>query len=61
MSQLLFATSDAVDNLLAEGRPAESIFMLGNVMIETLDRVLPRPLESEVPPRPGCESESTSS
>jgi len=41
VSDLLFATSaDAVDNLRAEGVPAERIHLVGNPMIDTLKRHL---------------------
>jgi UDP-N-acetylglucosamine 2-epimerase (non-hydrolysing) len=54
MSQLMFAPSqDAVDNLRAEGRAAENIHLVGNVMIDALDRLLPRALESDVLQRLG--------
>ena len=42
LSDLLFAPSrDAVANLLAEGVPAERIHFVGNVMIDSLVRLLP--------------------
>ncbi|MFJ2519789.1 non-hydrolyzing UDP-N-acetylglucosamine 2-epimerase [Cellulosimicrobium cellulans] len=37
---LLCTSSDAVDNLLAEGRASESIRLVGNTMIDSLYRVL---------------------
>lgn len=39
---LLAPSQDAVDNLLAEGVPAESIALVGNVMIDTMLANLPR-------------------
>jgi UDP-N-acetylglucosamine 2-epimerase (non-hydrolysing) len=43
MSQWLFAPSDdAVANLVAEATSPESIHMVGNVMIDSLDWILPR-------------------
>jgi UDP-N-acetylglucosamine 2-epimerase (non-hydrolysing) len=42
VSDLLFApTPDAVDNLRREGVVEERIHLVGNVMIDTLDRLLP--------------------
>lgn len=42
VSDYLFATEPAaVDNLQREGIPAERIFLVGNVMIDTLRRFLP--------------------
>jgi UDP-N-acetylglucosamine 2-epimerase (non-hydrolysing) len=48
LSDVLLAPSpDAVDNLLAEGRTADDIHLVGNVMVDTLlanlDRALARP------------------
>lgn len=43
ISQLLFASEPSgVENLLREGRPSERIYLVGNVMIDTLKRVLRR-------------------
>ena len=43
VSELLFASEPSgVENLLQEGRPPERIFLVGNVMIDTLKRVLGR-------------------
>ncbi|NPA79791.1 MAG: UDP-N-acetylglucosamine 2-epimerase (non-hydrolyzing) [Thermotogae bacterium] len=43
LSDLLFSPSyDATENLLAEGKPPESIFTVGNIMIDSLMRVRPR-------------------
>lgn len=51
ISDLLLITSEeARSNLLAEGRPAESIVMVGNPMIDTLERLLPRSGEGPVEP-----------
>lgn len=45
ISDLLFApSSDAVDNLVREGHPVERIHMVGNVMIDSLDRIAPQAL-----------------
>jgi UDP-N-acetylglucosamine 2-epimerase (non-hydrolysing) len=38
---LLAPSSDAVDNLLAEGEPASEVFLVGNIMIDSLLRHLP--------------------
>jgi len=38
---LLAPSSDAGDNLLAEGEPASEIFLVGNIMIDSLLRHLP--------------------
>jgi len=58
VSDYLFSPSaDAVDNLLAEGRRAESIFLVGNVMIDTLlanlDAALARPTLADAGLEPG--------
>lgn len=43
VSALLFATSeDAIDHLVREGRPRDSIHFVGNPMIDTLLRTVPR-------------------
>lgn len=43
ISDLLFTPSrDADENLLREGRPASSIHLVGNVMVDTLDRLRER-------------------
>jgi UDP-N-acetylglucosamine 2-epimerase (non-hydrolysing) len=43
MSEFLFATEPSgVENLLKEGRPASQIFLVGNVMIDTLRSCLAR-------------------
>lgn len=43
VSDLLFASEpSAVRNLLREGRPSRRIHLVGNVMIDTLKRTLPR-------------------
>jgi UDP-N-acetylglucosamine 2-epimerase (non-hydrolysing) len=43
ISDLLFTPSqDADQNLLKEGIPAEKIHFVGNVMLDTLERLLPR-------------------
>jgi UDP-N-acetylglucosamine 2-epimerase (non-hydrolysing) len=47
MSELLFAPSrDAVDNLVREGMDSGRIHLVGNVMIDTLDALLPRAIEA---------------
>jgi len=54
ISDLLFAPSaDAVDNLLTEGVPDQRIHLVGNVMIDSLDALLPRAGESDVLDRLG--------
>lgn len=51
LSDLLLITSEeARDNLLGEGRPEESIVMVGNPMIDTLKRLLPRSEEGPLQP-----------
>lgn len=43
LSTLLFATSaDAVENLLAEGVAGDRVHLVGNSMIDTLNRVMPK-------------------
>jgi UDP-N-acetylglucosamine 2-epimerase (non-hydrolysing) len=43
LSELLFIHSpEARDHLVREGRPSESIFAVGNVMVDALDRHLPQ-------------------
>jgi len=54
ISDLLFTPSeDGNRNLAREGVPAERIHLVGNVMIDTLVRMLPhaRPPEVDLPPR----------
>jgi UDP-N-acetylglucosamine 2-epimerase (non-hydrolysing) len=54
VSSLLFAPSaDAVDNLRAEGIPSDRIHLVGNVMIDSLDALLPRAQDSDVLERLG--------
>lgn len=49
ISDLLFAPSeDAVENLRAEGVPEERIHMVGNVMIDTLDALIPKAESSDI-------------
>ncbi len=50
---LLITSSEARDNLLAEGRDGDSIKMVGNPMIDTLKRLLPIALFRESPPHAG--------
>jgi len=48
VADILYAPcSEAVDNLLGEGIPAERITFVGNTMIDTLDRLLPAALARE--------------
>jgi len=47
---LLITSPEARDNLLAEGRPAQSIVMVGNPMIDTLMRLLPEAEQRGAPP-----------
>ena len=43
MADFLFVTEPSgVENLRREGRPAERIYLVGNVMIDALKRFLPR-------------------
>ncbi len=52
LSDLLFTTSrDADENLLNEGIPADKIFFVGNVMIDTLNRHRVRAQQLETPAR----------
>jgi UDP-N-acetylglucosamine 2-epimerase (non-hydrolysing) len=56
VSDLLFAPSrDAVDNLAAEGIPSERVFLVGNVMIDSLEWVLPAAERSTILGRLGLE------
>jgi UDP-N-acetylglucosamine 2-epimerase (non-hydrolysing) len=49
ISDLLFAPSDdAVENLLREGHPTERIHMVGNLMIDSMDRMLARSRSSRI-------------
>jgi UDP-N-acetylglucosamine 2-epimerase (non-hydrolysing) len=59
LADLLFAPSpDAVQNLLAEGIPAERIHFVGNVMIDVLVSMLPRAREADHPSRLGLAGRS---
>lgn len=50
ISDLMLITSgEAKENLLREGRPADSIIMVGNPMIDTLFRLLPQAQDCPVP------------
>ncbi len=49
---LLITSSEARENLLREGRPESAVKMVGNPMIDTLLRLLPRAAETEVPGDP---------
>jgi UDP-N-acetylglucosamine 2-epimerase (non-hydrolysing) len=56
VSELLFApSSDAVANLEAEGIAPDKIHLVGNVMIDSLDSLLPRAQGSDVLDRLGVE------
>jgi len=49
LADYLFVTEeDAIANLLKEGRPRESIFMVGNVMIDSLRHFLPIAQQSAI-------------
>jgi UDP-N-acetylglucosamine 2-epimerase (non-hydrolysing) len=53
ISDLLFTPSqDGNDNLAREGVAAEKVFLVGNVMIDTLVRLLPKAQERAVPETP---------
>jgi UDP-N-acetylglucosamine 2-epimerase (non-hydrolysing) len=54
LADILYAPSpDAVENLRAEGIPAERIHFVGNVMIDSLLNTLPRARAGEYPSRLG--------
>jgi UDP-N-acetylglucosamine 2-epimerase (non-hydrolysing) len=56
VSDLLFAPSaDAVDNLIREGQPEARIHLVGNVMIDSLESMLPRARSSSILPTLGLE------
>lgn len=56
LADLLFAPSrDAVDNLHAEGTPAERVHMVGNIMIDSLVRSLPAAERLRAPAARGVE------
>lgn len=49
LADYLFVTeSDAVENLVHEGRPRERIFLVGNVMIDALRQFLPAAQKSRI-------------
>ncbi len=49
LSDVLFAPSeDAVENLAREGLPSGSIHMVGNIMIDSLERMLPRVSSADI-------------
>jgi UDP-N-acetylglucosamine 2-epimerase (non-hydrolysing) len=49
LAEYLFVTEDdAIDNLLKEGRPRESIHLVGNVMIDSLLHFLPLAQQSRI-------------
>jgi UDP-N-acetylglucosamine 2-epimerase (non-hydrolysing) len=59
LSDLLFASEpSAVENLLAEGRPRNRIFLAGNVMIDTLRQFLKSARRSTVLSRLGLDQAS---
>jgi UDP-N-acetylglucosamine 2-epimerase (non-hydrolysing) len=61
VSSLFFASElSAVRNLLAEGYPAERIFLVGNVMIDALRRFEPAARESAILGKLGLLDESSS-
>jgi UDP-N-acetylglucosamine 2-epimerase (non-hydrolysing) len=54
LADLLFTTSaDADDNLAREGVPRARVHLVGNTMIDTLERLLPRSLASDALRRRG--------
>jgi UDP-N-acetylglucosamine 2-epimerase (non-hydrolysing) len=49
LADYLFVTeSDAIQNLLKEGRPRERIYMVGNVMIDSLQHAMPLAQKSTI-------------
>lgn len=49
LAEYLFVTEDdAIEHLLREGRPRESIFLVGNVMIDSLRYFLPTARQSRI-------------
>ena len=49
LADYLFVTEqDAIENLVREGRPRESIFFVGNVMIDSLNNFLPLAKKSPI-------------
>lgn len=60
LADYLFVTEeDAVENLLREGRPRESIFFVGNVMIDSLRYFLPLAQQSLVGEELGLVTDSS--
>ncbi len=52
LADVLYAPSEeAVENLLQEGIPSERIALVGNTMVDTLDRLLPAAMAREIPVR----------
>ena len=50
LADFLFVSEPSgVENLLSEGRPEERIYLVGNVMIDALDRFLPRAKRHPIP------------
>jgi UDP-N-acetylglucosamine 2-epimerase (non-hydrolysing) len=59
ISEFLFATEPSgVENLLKEGRPASQIFLVGNVMIDTLRSCLARARQLDPLADPGIWGEN---
>lgn len=57
VADLWFVSEPAGErNLLAEGKPADRIHLVGNVMIDTLRAALPRAREQDMPARLGLDS-----
>lgn len=57
LSDYLFATEQSgIDNLLREGRPRERVFLVGNVMVDTLEAQRDRLERSDVLERLGLEA-----
>lgn len=57
LADYLFVTEDdAVRNLLSEGRPKESIYLVGNVMIDALKQFLPIAQKSQIGEELGLKS-----
>jgi UDP-N-acetylglucosamine 2-epimerase (non-hydrolysing) len=59
LADYLFVTEqDAIENLLKEGRPRESIYLVGNVMIDSLRYFLPAAQSSRIGEELGLKSGS---
>jgi len=60
LAEYLFVSEeDAVENLLREGRPRESIFFVGNVMIDSLRYFLPLAQQSRIGEELGLVTDSS--